>query len=141
MGQIMLIEFTEQDASVFQAVCEVLKRSPNFKWMSLQDKTMLSLSSLEIDMEKRKAFFDHQEILLTTKEFNLLSQLAANEGRTFTYGQLYRNIWNQEPLGNERNVVGCHIRSLRRKLSAVDKDGTIRIGCVREVGYCLERMK
>lgn len=141
MGKVLLIDFEGQDEQAFEEICAILKRNSNFKWMPMEDRTMLSLSCLEINLERRRAFFDGQEIRLTTKEFDLLCLLTAHAGRVFTYEQLYRNIWNQEPLGNERNAVGCHIRSLRKKLWAVDKGEYIRIGCIREIGYCLEQIK
>ena len=61
-----------------------------------------------------------------------------NKGRVLTYGQIYQNVWGEEALGNENNVVKCHIRNLRDKLYAAVPDAPFVIRCIREVGYCLE---
>lgn len=142
MGKVLLIDFGGQDEGIFEEIYAILRRSSNFKWLSImENKPSLLLSCLEMNLERRKVFFDNQEIRLTIKKFDLLHLMTAHEGRVFTYMQLYRNIWNQDPLENERNIIGCYIRSLRRKPCAVDKEGYIRIRCIREIGYCLEQIK
>lgn len=138
MGRILMIEFNEKDASVFDEVMEVLKRYPNFENLRMRDETTLSLPGLEIYPDRRKAYRDRSEINLTTKEYDLLCLLVANKGRVLTYEQIYQKIWGEEYIGNENNAVGCHIRNLREKLYAASPDTPFTIRCVREIGYCLE---
>lgn len=42
MGRILMIEFNEKDAPVFDEVMEVLKRYPNFENLQMSDETTLS---------------------------------------------------------------------------------------------------
>lgn len=133
-----MIEFHEEDCGTFDEVMMVLNRHPNFKNLSLNEETVISLSGFEIYPDRRKIYRDRQEIHLTAKEYDLLCLLVYNKGRVLTYEQIYQKIWREEPLGNESNAVGCHIRNLRAKLLQKSFQSPFKIRCVREVGYCLE---
>lgn len=138
IGRVLVIEFNEQDASVFDEVIGVLKRYPDFEHMPLSKETVLSLPGLEIYPDRRKVYRDHSEINLTTKEYDILYFLVANKGRVLTYEQIYQRVWDEVCIGNEGNAVGCHIHNLRKKLYAAAPDTPFRIRCVREIGYCFE---
>ena len=96
---------------------------------------MLSLSGLEINLSNRKVVCNGQEIKLTVKEYDLLCLLAANKGRVLTYAQIYDKVWDELPSGNEKDIVGYHIRNLRRKICLSASAPAISIESVREVGY------
>lgn len=115
-----------------------MKKYPNFESLRLSDETVLSLPGLEIHPDRRKIYRDRREINLTAKEYDLLCFLVANKGRVLTYEQIYQKVWGEEPLGNENNAVGCHIRNLREKLYEASPNAPFSIRCVREVGYCFE---
>lgn len=117
---------------------EVMKRYSNFNTVDLNEETILSFPGLEINPSKRKIYSDQKEVALTTKEFNILCFLVANKGRVLTYEQIYQRIWGEDAIGNESNLVGCHIRNLREKLYEVSPNAPFTIRCVREVGYCFE---
>lgn len=134
----MVIEFQEQDISVFDEVMEVLKCHPGFEYLRLADEPMVSLPGLEIYPDRRKIYRDRREIRLTAKEYDLLSLLVANKGRVLTYDQIYQKVWGEDAYGDESNAIGCHIRNLREKLYEAEPDAPFTIRCVREVGYCFE---
>ena len=67
--------------------------------------------------------------------------LAANKGIVLTYDQIYHRLWKEDSVGNVSNTVGCHIRSLRRKLNKEIPNPGFEIRCVRDIGYCLEIKK
>ena len=136
-----MIEFSDQESSVFDEVMQVLKEQLSFESVRLCDETTITLPGLEIYPERRKVCCEHREIKLTTKEYELLYLLAVNKGRVLTYGQIYDKIWGIDGIGDERNSVGCHIRHLRVKLNAIASDAPFTIRCVREIGYCLEVSK
>ena len=138
LGRILVVEFKNQESSVFDAVMDVLKHHPNFKILQSGDETMVSIPGLEIYPDCRKIYHDQQEIDLTTKEYNLLYLLVLNKGHVLTYAQIYQDVWGEEALGNENNAVKCHIRNLRDKLYAAVPDALFVIRCIWEVGYCLE---
>ena len=138
IGRILVVEFRDQESSVFDAVMDVLKHHSNFEILQQGDEAVVSLPGLEIYPNRRKAYCYRNEINLTTKEYDLLCLLVANKGRVLTYEQMYLKIWGEEYIGNENNAVGCHIRNLREKLYAAAPDKPFTIRCVREIGYCFE---
>lgn len=138
LGRILVVEFKEQESSVFDAVMDVLKHHSNFEILESDDETVVSIPGLEIYPKCRKIYRNQREIDLTTKEYDLLYLLVVNKGHVLTYGQIYQNVWGKEALGNESNAVKCHIRNLRDKLYDAVPDAPFTIRCIREVGYCLE---
>lgn len=138
MGQILLIEFKEEDSTAFDEIMSVLKRYPNFDNICLNDETVISIPGLTIYPEQRKIYRDRQEIHLTTKEYDILCLLVANRGLILTYAQIYEKVWGTISSGNENKTIRYHIYRLREKLYAVTTDESFCIRCVREVGYCFE---
>ena len=138
IGRLLLMECWEKDSVIFDEVMAVLKRHPDFEKLQLSEEMIISIPGLEIYPEQRKIYRDRQEIHLTAKEYDLLCLLVYNQGRVLTYEQIYQRVWGEEPLGNENNAVGCHVRNLREKLFQTSSDPTFNIRCVREIGYCLE---
>ncbi|MCM1430726.1 MAG: winged helix-turn-helix domain-containing protein [Muribaculaceae bacterium] len=117
---------------------EVLKKYPTFESQVVADKTVLSIPRLMVYLERRKVYCAGKEISLTAKEYDILCLLMENIGRVLTYGQIYQNVWGGETLGNENNIIGCHIRRMRGKLTVKKERLPFIIKCVREVGYCFE---
>ena len=116
MGRVLVIEFDDRDTSAFDEVMRILEKHPNFEQFKLKDESMLSLLSVDILLKRRKVYRGYDEIPLTTKEFDVFCMLAANKGIVRTYTQIYDKLWKEVVLGNVNNTVGCHVRSLRRKL-------------------------
>lgn len=56
IGRILLVEFSEQDSSVFDEVMEVLKRYPDFEYQQLNEDSVLSVPGLEIYPNRRKIY-------------------------------------------------------------------------------------
>lgn len=136
--RIMVLELPDHDSAVFDEIMKVVERHPDIEYLRIKDEPVLSLPGLEIYPDRRKIYRDRREINLTTKEYDLLSLLAANQGRVLTYDQIYRKVWGEDVFGDESNAIGCHIRHLREKLYEAEPDAPFTIRCVREVGYCLE---
>lgn len=134
----MVIEFNERDSSVFDEVMEILKKHLDFENIRLKDKSMLSISGLDICLNRRKIYHGQKEINLTAKEFDLLCLFAANKGRVLTYDQIYQKVWGEEFFGNVNNAIACHVHNLREKIGKLWPEGCFAIRCVREVGYCFE---
>lgn len=110
--------------------------APKELWMGSDE--LLSLSGLKIYPGRRKAYINGAEFDLMAKEFDILCLLVVNKEFVLTYGQIYEKIWGGDSIGDENNSVGCHIRSLRRKLSREYPDAPFIIRCHRNIGYCLE---
>ncbi len=87
--------------------------------------------------DRAKAVTLHGEpVSLTPTEYDILKLLMENPGRVFSTAQIYRTVWNEEPLGAD-GAVAVHIRHLREKLEA-DPSNPRYIKVVWGKGYRLE---
>ncbi len=73
------------------------------------------LDDLEIDLDAHQVRCGGVEIALTPSEFNLLTSLASQPGRTFTRLQLLESVQGSAYEGYER-TIDAHIKNLRAKL-------------------------
>ncbi|EUJ22704.1 response regulator transcription factor [Listeria grandensis] len=76
---------------------------------------ILQVHDLTLDLDGRKAFVADQEIIFTTKEFDLLVFLAKRPNRVWNKEQLFEQIWGMQAAGDVSTVV-VHIRKIREKL-------------------------
>ena len=88
----------------------------------------------EITLNKNKYEVHYQEepVLLTKKEFELLSYLLMNRNMVLTREQIVENVWGYE-YEAETNVTDVYIRYLRSKID--ERFGTNYIKTIRGVGY------
>jgi DNA-binding response OmpR family regulator len=86
---------------------------------------------LQIDELAEAVLLDSQRLVLTRKEYQLLSTLARNAGRVMPREYLLEKIWNYGN-GIRTRTLDVHIRRLRRKLGSL---GDRYIETVFGVGY------
>jgi DNA-binding response OmpR family regulator len=79
------------------------------------NKYLLQFDDLEIDIDKRKVTLQNQRIDLSPKEFDLISLLASNPGKSYSRMQLLNLIWGYNFEGYE-HTVNTHINRLRGKI-------------------------
>jgi len=72
---------------------------------------------LEIDFEKGTVYLDSVRMVLTRKEYELLSLLVRNAGEIVPRDALLMQVWGYNREIRTR-TLDVHIRRLRRKLSA-----------------------
>jgi DNA-binding response OmpR family regulator len=75
----------------------------------------LSAGNLLVDESRRRVTVDGEEIALTRKEFDLLTDLMQRRGRVVSREQLLARVWGYDNPGETR-TVDVHVRHLRRKL-------------------------
>jgi DNA-binding response OmpR family regulator len=79
---------------------------------------IIRTNGLEVDLDKRKVFFDATEILLTKKEYDIFSFLILNKNKVATRLQISEHIWGDIFEENyNSNYIDVHIKNLRKKLS------------------------
>jgi len=94
----------------------IFRRSEeNILGQSKQLKTRIKIDDLEIDLDKRKVLLNTIRIDLSPKEFDLISLLAANPGKSYSRMQLLNLIWGYNFEGYE-HTVNTHINRLRGKI-------------------------
>jgi len=78
-------------------------------------KDEVEIRGLLMNKSSRRVYLNGIEVILTTKEFDLLWFLAKNPNRVFSKDELFDRIWGMESLG-EVATVTVHIRKLREKI-------------------------
>jgi len=86
---------------------------------------------LSIDGRTRTVKFDGADVILTPKEYDLLSYLASDAGAVLSRDEILRAVWDEHWWGSTK-TLDVHIASLRRKFGDPDL-----ILTVRGVGYQL----
>lgn len=101
----------------------------------LKEDNKLNFNDLYLDMNKRKAFINNNEIELQNKQFNLLEYFLLNKGVILLKEQIYDRIWGIESDATIE-IVEVYISNLRKKLSPFGYDKYIKTK--RKVGYMFD---
>ncbi|MFA9398174.1 MAG: response regulator transcription factor [Clostridiaceae bacterium] len=75
----------------------------------------VEINGLSIDEKSRRVYLHGNEVILTTKEFDVLIFLASNPNRVFTKEELFEKIWELDAQGDVATVT-VHIRRIREKI-------------------------
>jgi two-component system OmpR family response regulator len=99
-----------------------------------EQKTVLRVADLEVDLVKRRVTRAGQSIDLQPREFTLLEVLMRGEGRVLTRTMLLELVWDFH-FDPKTSVVETHISRLRAK---IDKPFDIQLlHTVRNTGYSI----
>lgn len=137
----MIIEFDDNHTPIFDRILSVLSQNLEYELLRIKDESVLLVCGLEIHFDLRKVYYEHKSIYLTAKEYALLCVLGLNKGITLSYDRLYQAVWNEEPFGDMRNAVTCHIGNLRRKIFGAAPNAQFEIRNIRSVGYRFDSVK
>ncbi len=99
---------------------------------SSNDKNILTIKELTIDLDRRTVHYNDTEIELTKREFELLVYLVKNKNIVISREQILNKVWGYDYIG-ETNVVDVYVRYLRTKID--DRFGVKLIHTIRGVGY------
>ena len=77
----------------------------------------LALGQSRIDLEKRQATRDGNEVHLTPLEFKLIAALAKHLGMVVTHRQLLREVWGPSHI-EHTHYLRIYMKQLREKLEA-----------------------
>lgn len=94
---------------------------------------MIEINGLVLDSYSRRVHVDGGEIILTTKEFDILLLLAKNPNRAFSKHEIFEKIWGFDSLG-DISTVTVHIRKIREKIEP-DPPNPKYIETIWGVGY------
>lgn len=89
-----------------------------------------------LDDDAKEVTVDGDPVNLTKKEYDILRLLLQHPGKVLSAAQIYRAVWQEEPLGAE-NTVAVHIRHLREKIEINPADPSY-IKVVWGHGYKME---
>jgi len=98
-----------------------------------EENKIIEIRGLKIDTTARRVWVNGKERSFTTKEFDLLSYLAAHPNVVFTKEQLFREIWDLKSVGDIATVT-VHIKKIREKVE-YDTSNPQYIETIWGVGY------
>ena len=101
----------------------------------LERKDEIKIRGLQIDKAARRVLINGQEVMLTSKEYDLLVLLANNPDRVFNKDELFDRVWGVDALGDLATLT-VHIRKIREKIEA-DPSNPQYIETICGVGYRL----
>lgn len=91
----------------------ILRRAGN---PTAKDRTSrLVADDIIIDTERREAYLNGEEVILTAKEFDLMELFMRNESKVYSRENLLNVVWGYEYPGDVR-TVDVHVRRLREKM-------------------------
>ncbi|MCA6423815.1 MAG: response regulator transcription factor [Flavobacterium sp.] len=97
-----------------------------------KEEEILTLGTIEINIQKHQVIVNKIEVSLTQKEFDLLHYLVKNKGVVCSRTQIIQDVWNIH-FDYDTGVIDVFMNALRKKLNLkVDED---YIKTIRGVGY------
>jgi len=100
------------------------------------ERTMIALGDLQIDVLSREVTVSGTAIHLTRTEYEILLYLARHPGTAFSREDILASLHEVAPNGDER-AIDVHIHNIREKLEPDPKEPT-HILTVRGFGYRLK---
>ncbi|HSQ60903.1 MAG TPA: response regulator [Acidobacteriota bacterium] len=76
---------------------------------------VLAFGRLRLDLERRRAALDGNDLALTPTEYRLLRTLAQNAGRVLTHEHLLREVWGPA-FTRQRHYLRVYMAQLREKI-------------------------
>lgn len=91
-------------------------------------------NEIKADLNSRRVFVHDKEIVLTTKEFDLLLFFVSNKNKVLTKAAIAEHLWgnNADQMDNH-DFIYTHIKNLRKKL--LDKGCNDYIHTIYGAGY------
>lgn len=96
----------------------------------------IAVGEIELDDKGKEVTLNGDSVALTPTEFDILRLFMQNPGKVFSSKEIYRAVWEDDPLGAE-GTIAVHIRHLREKLE-IDPANPRYLKVVWGKGYKLE---
>ncbi|WP_461206718.1 response regulator transcription factor [Clostridium sp. DL1XJH146] len=95
----------------------------------------IQIRGLKIDQESRIISVNEKDIILTSKEYDILILLAMHPNKVFSKEEIFEKIWGLDSFGDITTVT-VHIRKIREKIEK-DPSKPEYIDTIWGVGYRL----
>ncbi len=105
-----------------------------------RDPAPVSVGDLRIDPGARRAWRGDAEVLLTSREFDVLEFLVRRAGMVLSKAEIIAGVWDDD-FDGDPNIVEVYVRRLRRKIEESSRDaspGAATITTLRGSGYRLD---
>ena len=89
----------------------VLRRGKNLE----VKPRVITIEEMELDLDRKSVAINNENILLTRKEFEILTMLISGKGKYLSRQEILDRIWSDDVIVTERNV-DVNIARLRKKI-------------------------
>ena len=113
-----------------------LRRNSKYNAWHADEQEVIDIRGMSIDHASRKCTVDGQLMDLTPTEFNLLWELASNQGKVIPSEELFERVW-KEKYFDSNNTIMAHVSRIRSKMHDNGKKPKY-IKTVWGVGYTIE---
>lgn len=96
---------------------------------------IISVRDLVIDKPRHKCTLCGQNVMLSAKEFELVTILAENSPNVVSREDLFRKIWDINSI-IETRTLDVHVKTIREKFQAITPEPYIVT--VRSIGYAID---
>lgn len=93
-------------------------------------KGILKASTLELDTSRRVAIIGGKDVVLATKEYEILKFFLENKEQVISRNQILDKVWGEEYYGYDR-TVDTHIKKLRKTIG----DAAEPLQTIYKAGY------
>ena len=97
---------------------------------------VITVGAIELDDSQKSVTVDGESVSLTPTEYEILKFLMTNRDRVFSPKEIYKRIWQEEPLSAD-NTVAVHIRHIREKIE-IDPANPRYLRAVWGHGYMIQ---
>ena len=116
-----------------------LRRYTQLGNVAESSRRIYQVGGLVINDDLKEVLVDDEPVKLTPIEYNILLLLVKNQGKVFSFNQIYESIWNEDAIGAD-NTVAVHIRHIREKIEINPREPRY-LKVVWGVGYKIEKSK
>ncbi|WP_150285331.1 response regulator transcription factor [Rummeliibacillus sp. TYF-LIM-RU47] len=111
-------DYITKPFSPSEFVARVQAHSKRYKQLTGTGQTQdyVEMKNIIVDKAARKVFVLDQEVIFTTKEFDLLAFFMDHPNRVWTKEQLFRQLWYMDDLDGDVFTVVVHVGRIRDKL-------------------------
>jgi DNA-binding response OmpR family regulator len=100
---------------VARVKAQLRRRNKSMEFKENDVEGSLQFGRLKIDKKSYSVTIDDNNVIFTTKEFEVLLFLAESEGQVFSKEQIYQGVWGYEGICDD-NSITVYINRIREKL-------------------------
>lgn len=132
MGKLMVIEFEDDEKTLFEKVISVIGNEMLQERQDFVSDPVLSYPGLEIRQHQRRVLRNGSDINLTRLEYGTLVYLASYPGWVLSKQQIFEEVWNMD--SNSCFAAVCSTISRLRAKIEKDRKNPVYIKTVQD-GY------
>lgn len=99
-----------------------------------EGRRLLTCRDLTLDLDRKQALINGQEISLTAREYQLLEYFMRNQGQVLTKENILDQVWGLDGAFVVDNTVSVTVNRLRKKIE-LDGEGPVYLKNVFGLGY------